>query len=81
MRGQSKNRRRRWQPQRGRQPQRRRIAEKRLDAKAREERLPPPPKLSAAQRDFLRKAKRRVRELFVELTDEIIALIHEEVGR
>jgi hypothetical protein len=41
----------------------------------------PPPKLSPAQRDFLRKARRRVRELFLELTDEIIALIYKEVGR
>ena len=43
--------------------------------------MPPlSPKLTAAQRNFLRKARRRIRELFLELTDEIIALIHEEVG-
>jgi hypothetical protein len=79
MRGQSKNRRRRWQTQRGRQSQRLSITEKRGRSRTREEM--PPPKLSPAQRDFLRKARRRVRELFLELTDEIIALIYKEVGR
>jgi hypothetical protein len=40
----------------------------------------PPHKLSAAQRLALRQAKRRIRELFLELADEIIALIHEDAG-
>ena len=53
------------------------VAEKRQRSRARERDELPPPKLSAAQR----MARRRIRELFLELTDEIIDLIHEEVGR
>ena len=48
-------------------------AEKRQRSRARER----PPKQSAAQR----MAKRRIRGLLLELADELLALIHEEVGR
>jgi hypothetical protein len=56
-------------------------ADKRQWSRAREREEMPPPKLTDAQRDFLRMAKARIRQLFFELQDEIIELMHEEVGR
>jgi hypothetical protein len=47
-------------------------ADKRFRSKVREEMPPPPPKLSAEQIHALQKAKRRMRELFREISDDLL---------